>query len=99
MASITLMIGGNSYSVACRDDEEAHLRALAVIVEQKITQVRGTIGGMGEVRQLLLASLLLADELSDAQQNNVSDNSVALGKIADRIETIASRLENVAETS
>lgn len=65
MASVDLEIAARNYSVACRDGEEAHLRELAAIVDGKAQEAAGALGTLGEARQLLFASLLLADEIKD----------------------------------
>ncbi len=65
MAQVDVEIASRSYSVACRDGEEAHLRSLAAIVDKKAKDAAAAVGAMGEARQLLFASLLLADELKE----------------------------------
>jgi cell division protein ZapA len=111
MASVTIEIGGNPYNVSCRDGEEPHLRTLAAIVDAKAIEARGAVGGVSEVRQLLLASLLLADELNDARKGapladalprpapESPETATALAKIADYAESLATRLENVVKSA
>lgn len=98
MADVTIEVGGRRYDVTCRDGEEAQLRRLARLVDEKAVQVRATVGGVNETRQLLLAALLLADELSDlrggARVPLPPDTDSAL---ADAVEQIASRVETLAE--
>jgi cell division protein ZapA len=104
MAEIDLSIGGNNYTVACRDGEEAHLRSIAAVVDKKADEARVAVGGVSEVRQLLFASLLLADELEEARGGAATAapgatdgaNLAILEDIAVRLETLASRLENRA---
>ena len=102
MAQVTLDIGGNSYTVACRDGEEGHLLSIAAIVDTKAIEAKAAVGSVSEVRQLLLASLLLADELEDTKSGNLPSPSPStdavspeiLDDIATRLESLASRLEN-----
>lgn len=63
MADVKLMIAGRPYDVHCADGEEAQLLQLADVVDEK---ARGIQGGT-EVRQLLFAALMLADEAQDAK--------------------------------
>ena len=67
MASVELLIGGRRYPVTCRDGEEADLLRAAAMVDGKVAQAAASLGGMSEVRGLLLAALLLADEAADAR--------------------------------
>ncbi|MFM7027446.1 MAG: cell division protein ZapA [Chakrabartia sp.] len=109
MAKVDLVIGGNSYTVACRDGEEPNLTKAAALVDAKAQQARQALGGVSEVRQLLFASLLLADDLAEARPPapaatpappppapaDAADNLDAelLEDIADRLESLARRLE------
>jgi cell division protein ZapA len=99
MASVDIEIAGRRYSVACRDGEEPHLRQVAALVHQKAQDAAEALGTLSESRQLLIASLLLADELSEkrsaAPAAGASDGAVvdALERLADRVESLATRLE------
>ena len=98
MAEVTIDVGGRRYDVACRDGEEEQLRRLARLVDEKAGQARAAVGGMNEARQLLLAALLLADELNDLRTGErvplPPDTGAAL---ADAVEQLASRVETLAE--
>lgn len=108
MAQIELKIGGNAYTVACRDGEEDHLTKIAEIVDTKAQDARKAVGGVSEVRQLLFASLLLADELDEARkapataatsQPAVPPPPAAANTNEEHttlLEDIAARLENLA---
>lgn len=101
MASVEIEIDSRKYAIACRDGEEPHLRAVAAIVDRKARDAAGALGGLGEARQLLYASLLLADELKERREGNGAsvdagaDPAVAeaLERLAERMEALASRLE------
>ena len=97
MADVTLQIGGRTYSVACRNGEEDHLRSLSRIVDAKATEASASVGGVNEVRQLLFAALLLADELNDARQGIAPSTNPnlapALERLAERVEAMADSLE------
>ncbi|HEX5184066.1 MAG TPA: cell division protein ZapA [Allosphingosinicella sp.] len=101
MATIDVEIAARRYAVACRDGEEAHLRAVASIVDRKAQQAADALGSLSEVRQLLFASLLLADEIKEHRAGNPpppepeTDPRVAeaLARLAERMERLAQRLE------
>jgi cell division protein ZapA len=101
MATVDVEIAARRYSVSCRDGEEEHLRSVAAIVDRKAQQALDALGSLSEVRQLLFASLLLADEVKEHRAGNpptaeaepdprVAD---ALERLADRMERLAQRLE------
>lgn len=98
MAEITIQIAGRAYDVACRDGEEEQLRRLARLVDAKAEQARAAVGGGGETRQLLLAALLLADELNDIRGGKVAPLPPDTGSaLADAVEQLAARVETLAE--
>ena len=66
MAQVTLRINGYSYLVGCEDGQEGHLKAMGDAVQTRIDSIK-TLGQTGEARLLMLAALLLADELHDKE--------------------------------
>ena len=104
MALVTLRINGYAYTIGCRDGEEQHLAAMGREVEQRIDSVKSSAGQSGEARMLVMASLLMADELhelrtklqaaqSGAPANGDSRLSRRLSRMAKRAEDIAAGLE------
>lgn len=66
MAQVTLRINGYSYLVGCEDGQESHLEAMGAALQGRIDRARA-LGQQGEARMLLLAALLLADDLHDKE--------------------------------
>ncbi|MFM5949776.1 MAG: cell division protein ZapA [Novosphingobium sp.] len=96
MSNVNLAIGGRSYTVACAAGEEEHVLGLGRLIDEKVQSI-GT--GHNEIRQLLFAALILADELHEARRTAApsaapaQDHSAALEAIADRLEKCAAALE------
>lgn len=67
MAQVTVKINGYAYTVGCEDGQEGHLQAMAAQVEGRIDSIKALGGSSGEARLLVLASLLMADELHDVR--------------------------------
>ena len=63
MAQVTVRINGYAYTVGCQDGEEEHLQAMADEVERRIESIKVAAGPSGEARMLVMASLLMADDL------------------------------------
>ncbi len=100
MAEVTLSIGGHSYQMACRTGEEAHLLKLGDIVDARVKEAQETVGATNEVRSLLFASLLFADEAQDAAPPPAAaDHGPALTRLAERLEALAEALEKPAESA
>jgi len=99
MGEVTIEVAGRRYDLACRDGEEPQLQRLAMLVDEKAEQARGSVGSnTNETRLLLLAALLLADELNDLRKGPrvplPPDTDSAL---ADAVEQLAARVETLAE--
>jgi cell division protein ZapA len=97
MATVELEIAGRKYAIACRDGEETHLRSVAAIVNSKAHDAETALGSLGEARQLLFASLLLADELKEVRAGNcpVPEPDPT---VADALERLAAKMELLAQS-
>ena len=100
MAEVDLYIAGRSYRVACRDGEEESLRSAARLVDGKSREALAGLGTLSEARQLLFASLLLADQLIDDKPQAAPPPEVPTldPNLARRAEALAARLESLADT-
>ena len=102
MAEIDVFIAGRAYKVACRDGEEDSLRKAASLVDAKSREALAGLGTLSDARQLLFASLLIADELVDEGRGPPAPPPIdpALAeraeRVADRLESLATALENGA---
>jgi cell division protein ZapA len=65
MAHVTVKINGYGYTVGCEDGQEQHLLAMAQQVESRIDSIKALGGNSGEAKLLVLAALLMADEIHD----------------------------------
>lgn len=67
MAQVTVRINGFNYTVGCQDGEEGHLLAMAAEVERRIDSIKAVAGPSSESRMLVMAALLLADDLHETR--------------------------------
>lgn len=67
MSTVTLSIGPKSYTVACADGQEAHIKALGAMIAEKYAQL-GSARAPLEAQNLLFSALFLADELAEARK-------------------------------
>ncbi|HWD57615.1 MAG TPA: cell division protein ZapA [Stellaceae bacterium] len=108
MGQVVVTVNGRAFPLNCADGEEPRIRRLAQYVDGKITEFARMHGQIGEARLILLAALVIADELSDTSDVVQQERSRARGPepdgaaamangirgLAERIESIAARLEN-----
>ena len=104
MAQVDVSINGQSYRIACEDGQEDRLVDLATMVDEKVSDLVNQIGQVGSNRLLVMAALIIADELVDLkneagslqeQKNSTNqyDTVLALQEITKRIENIADQVE------
>jgi cell division protein ZapA len=105
LAQVTVRVGGYSHPVSCEDGQEAHLIALAGEVDRRVASVKTMGGSYGEPRLLLLAALLLADEVHDLKVELAQARAGILPpgglpptdpRLAERLARVAERIEGIA---
>ena len=106
--NLTLTIGGRNHVISIAPGEEEHLVMLAQMIDERVRKL-GMAQSQTEARMLLIAGLVLADELHALQ----TGGSVAppplpapalppkllvqITELADRVEKLAARLEQSGE--
>ena len=104
MAQVDVSVNGQSYRTACEDGQEDRLVDLATMVDEKVLELVNQIGQVGSNRLLVMAALIIADELVDLKNEagslqeqkdntNQQDTVLALQEITKRIENIADQVE------
>jgi cell division protein ZapA len=101
MAQVTLRINGYAYTLGCKDGEEEHLVAMASELEQRIESVKAGAGQSGEARMLVMAGLLMADEVFELRQRVGKNPGAPIGpdanaKLTRRLNRVAKRAEEIA---
>ncbi len=108
MPAIDFAINGRRYTVECGEGEESRLRRLATYVDGRVRELAEQQGQVGDARLLVLAALLIADELDDAyaeirrlrsavgEHARESDQEAGqmLDEAAERIERLAEHLDS-----
>jgi|TARA_B000000565_G_C23551544_1_gene287784 cell division protein ZapA len=104
LAQVDVSVNGQSYRIACEDGQEDRLVDLAAMVDEKVLGLVNQIGQVGSNRLLVMAALIIADELVDLKNEagssqelkdntNQQDTVFALQEITKRIENIADQVE------
>jgi len=108
VAELSLTINNRGYTVSCDDGQEAHLTNLAAHLDQLVQDLVSQVGQVGEARLLVMASLMVADELAEAYDRiaelergqdapaPAAGNGAIEAEVAQAVESCASRLEAIA---
>jgi cell division protein ZapA len=99
MAQVTLRINGYAYTIGCQDGEEKHLEAMGAEVSRRIDGVRLAAGPSGEARMLVMAALLMADDIFEmrARLEAGAGPQKADPKLSRKLSRMAKRAEEIAE--
>ncbi len=108
MAQVTVSVNGRRYTVGCDDGEEEHVEYLAEFIDKRVRELVEAVGQVGEERLLVMAALLIAEDLDQAYSEIEALRARAAGaKEAVRseppggapeaaVESLAERLESIA---
>ena len=108
MPTVEIMVNGRRHMVQCGEGEEGRLKRLASYLDRRITDLAKGQMQAGDTRLLLMAGLLIADELSDALdeikrlrtalEERASESeqqaTAAIEQAAQRLQAIAAQLES-----
>lgn len=67
MGLVHVSLNERPYDINCDDGQEEHVAYLAKVLGDRVTALADTVGQVGESRLLLMAGLLVADELVEAR--------------------------------
>jgi cell division protein ZapA len=103
MPHLSVTINGRSYSVACEEGQQEHLGCLADYLKVRVEELADSLGQIGDARLMLMASLLISDELSDAYKElgvargAVDQVATATQKSQDQAGRMTGQLEKLAK--
>jgi cell division protein ZapA len=80
MAHVSVTINGRQYRMACEDGQENHLMRLAKGLDDRIVELRGKFGQIGDARLVVMAAITVADDLAEMNKRmrNLQDEMAAL---------------------
>lgn len=98
MSQVEITINGRQYRVACEDGQETHLTTLAGYFDGKMTSLIDEVGQIGDTSLMVMAGLLIADELSDANEELTNIRNMAESDYASKVSALAEQIESLADS-
>lgn len=107
MAEVDIRINGRSYRLGCEDGQEGEVEAAGLLLAERVDSLVRQVGQVGEARLLMMAGMLLANELHRAADSGTAapppspseevgeaweEVGRALEQLAERAEALAERL-------
>ena len=103
MGEVSVPVNGRPFTLTCDDGQEARTRRLAQYVDAKVAKFVAAVGQVGDGKLLLLAALVITDELVDANEALQQERGRAAAaqaaaltngvhRVSKPVETIAARV-------
>jgi cell division protein ZapA len=105
MPLVNVLIHGRAYTLACDEGEEDHVRELGEFLDKRVRELAGTVGQAGDARLLLMAGLLVADELNEAladvetRDKEIADLKAQLSEPSDLTGEAEDRVAEILESA
>ena len=104
MSQVSISVNGRTYDIACDNGQEEHLERLATFVDERVAGLVTSVGQAGDARLLVMASLLIADELAEAygdlarlKGEGKASEGVDADRAAEKLNALAARIEGIAD--
>ena len=94
MPLVSIQIANRTYELACGEGEEERVQELAGYVDEKVGELRKQLPGAPEIKLMVFASLILADESREARGMAKAAESAG-ASATDSAETLATALEDL----
>ena len=98
MSQVEITINGRQYRVSCEDGQEEHLTELAKYFDGKMHGLIEEVGQIGDTSLMVMAGLLIADELADAKQELDQSQKFSEKTYISKINLLAQKIETLANT-
>ncbi len=68
MGKVSISVNGRAFAVGCEDGEEEAVAALGRQFDTHVSELADQVGQIGDLRLFLMAALVLADKLREAEK-------------------------------
>lgn len=99
-AVVTIRINGQPYQLGCDIGQEAEIEAYGKTVDDMVATLAQSVGQIGDMRLLVMASILLAEKVakSDGGAGNTPQPpaNVMIDEQIEKLENLANRISKLA---
>tara|TARA_X000001036_G_scaffold153148_1_gene145421 strand:- start:258 stop:704 length:447 start_codon:yes stop_codon:yes gene_type:complete len=93
MANVNIKFNGKEFLLSCEDGQEEHLGELALYLNEKFTNLKNSLGNIGESKLLLITSISVLDEYYETKKKiDLQKNEIK--KITDKFKELKSLIYN-----
>ena len=68
MANVNIKFNGKEFLLSCEDGQEEHLEELSLYLNEKFSELKNSLGNLGESKLLLITSISVLDEYYETKK-------------------------------
>ena len=93
MANVNIKFNGKEFLLSCEDGQEEHLEELALYLNEKFSDLKNTLGNIGESKLLLITSISILDEYYETKKK-IDIQKKEINKITEKFKELKSLVYN-----
>ena len=93
MANVNIKFNGKEVLLSCEDGQEEHLEELALFLNEKFSNLKNTLGNIGESKLLLITSISVLDEYYETKKK-IDIQKKEISKITQKFKELKSLVYN-----
>ena len=93
MANVNIKFNGKEFLLSCEDGQEEHLEELALYLNEKFSNLKNSLGNIGESKLLLITSISVLDEYYETKKK-IDIQKKEINKITERFKELKSLVYN-----
>ena len=93
MANVNIKFNGKEFLLSCDDGQEEHLEELALYLSEKFTDLKNSLGNIGESKLLLITSISVLDEYYETK-NKINVQKKEIKNITEKFKQLKSLVYN-----
>lgn len=93
MANVNIKFNGKEFLLSCEDGQEEHLEELALYLNEKFSNLKNSLGNIGESKLLLITSISILDEYYETKKK-IDIQKDEINKITQKFKELKSLVYN-----
>ena len=93
MANVNIKFNGKEFLLSCEDGQEEHLEELVLYLNEKFSNLKNSLGNIGESKLLLITSISVLDEYYETKKK-IDMQKEEINKITEKFKELKSLVYN-----
>ena len=89
MANVSIKFNGKEFLLSCDDGQEEHLEELSLHLNKKFSELKNSLGNIGENKLLLITSIKIMDEYFETRKK-INEKKKELRDLSDKFRELKS---------